>query len=466
MIGAGMAGLGAAYTLRKHELDVTVFEASPHPGGRIFGEEVEGFHIDIGSNIFMETYGTVRQVAEELGVSLKRTPVPINGGVYYNGKFHGFYGGNGLRNQWETAKTILSFQLLSPKGVWQALRCMRMLNARSHDLSFDDHSRLLDLDMEKSAAEFFESNFGTEFLEWLVGPNLSCYTFAHPEQIGVAYAMAILWHFSLNGAAWPIRPGGKGRGEFMDALVQSCDESIRISTPVRRIVLEDGRARGVITEAGFVQADAVICATTATTALKIAPALPSGISDVLRRVTYSKCCRVFFGVDSSPFPPDWYAVTFPRQTGALMIGMSNSAVLAPESVPQGKALIDALVIDKQAEELLPLNDEQVGARVLADIRKYVPAMSKTPRFIRVYRWDEAVCLAPGGMMTALAQMRRQSLNRVKGLFLAGEYMGVPSTNGALRSGIDAAVDCAAFVTHQPDRPFWRSDKPLDKASPW
>ena len=446
VVGAGMAGLGAAYTLRKHELDVIVFEASPHPGGRVFGEEVDGFHIDIGSNIFMETYGTVRLLAEELGVSLKRTPVPINGGVYHNGKFHGFYGGNRLRNQWKTAKTVLSFQVLSPQGVWQALRCLRMLNARSHDLSFDDPSRMLDLDAGENAAEFFESTFGPEFLEQVVGPTLSCYAFGYPEQVGVAYAMAILWHFSLNGAAWPIHPGGKGRGEFMDALVHACDESIRISTPVQRIVLDGGVTRGVITEAGFVEADAVICATTATTALNIAPDLPSSISDVLRRVTYSKCCRVFFGVDSSPFPPDWYAVTFPRRTGALMIGMSNSAVLAPESVPAGKALIDALVIDKQAEELLPLNDEQTGERVLAEIRNYVPAMSEEPLFTRVYRWDEAVCLAPGGMMTALSQMRRQSLKNVKGLFLAGEYMGVPSTNGALRSGIDAAVDCAAFVS--------------------
>ena len=448
VVGAGMAGLGAAYTLRKHGLDVAVFEASPHPGGRIFGEEVDGFHIDIGSNIFMETYGTVRQVAEELGISLKRTPVPIHGGVYHNGKFHGFYGGNRLRDQWKTVQTILSFQLLSPKGVWQALRFLRVLNARSHDLSFDDHSRLLALDTGESAAEFFESNFGTELLEWLIGPNLSCYTFGHPEQVGAAYAMAILWHFSLNGAAWPIRPGGKGGGEFMDALVRACDESLRVSTPVRRIVLEDGVTKGVITEAGFVEADAVICATTATTALKIAPALPSGVSDDLRRVTYSKCCRVFFGVDSSPFPPDWYAVTFPRRTGALMIGMSNSAVLAPESVPAGKALIDALVIERQAEELLALNDEQTGELVLAEIRKYVPAMSEKPLFTRVYRWEEAVCLAPGGMMRALSHMRRQSLRSVKGLFLAGEYMGVPSTNGALRSGINAAADCAAFVSRQ------------------
>lgn len=446
VVGAGMAGLGAAYTLRKHELDVVVFEASLHPGGRIFGEEVDGFHIDIGSNIFLETYGTVRQLADELGVSLTRTPFPINGGVYHNGKFHGFYGGNRLRNQWKTAQTVLSFQLLSPKGIWQALKCLRMLNAHRHDLSFDDASRLLALDTGESAAEFFESHFGTELLERLIGPNLSCYAFGHPEQIGVAYAMAILWHFSVNDAAWPIRPGGKGRGAFMDALVRVCDEDIRLSTPVRRIVLDDGVARGVITDAGFIEADAVICATTATTALAIAPDLPSGVSDVLRRVTYSKCCRVFFGVDSSPFPPDWYAVTFPRRTGALMIGMSNSAVLAPESVPEGKALIDALVIDKQAEELLALNDAQTGERILAEIRKFVPAMSEEPLFTRVYRWDEAVCLAPGGMMTALSHMRRQSLHHVKGLFLAGEYMGVPSTNGALRSGIDAAVDCAAFVS--------------------
>jgi hypothetical protein len=73
-------------------------------------------------------------------------------------------------------------------------------------------------------------------------------------------------------------------------------------------------------------------------------------------------------------------------------------------------------------------------------------MMAEPLFTRVHRWDEAVCLAPGGMMTALHRMRRQDLADVRGLFLAGEYMGIPSTNGALRSGIDTADDCAAFLS--------------------
>jgi len=446
VVGAGLAGLGAAYALRKHGLDVTVFEASSRPGGRIAVEEVDGFSIDIGANIFLETFDTVREVAAELGVPLERTRVPIHGGVYRNGKFHGFYGGDRPRDQWKTARTLLSFRLLSPRGLWQLLRFTRMLNARSGELSLEDPSRMLALDDGESAADFVASRIGSEFLDWFFGPNLSGYTFAHPDQVGAAYAMAVLWFFGLK-AGWPLRPKG-GAGAFVEALARACGPSIRTSTPVRRIVIEDGGVRGVVTEAGLVEADAVICATTATAALRLAPDLPAGIRDALGRVTYSRCCRVFFGLDSSPFPQDWYAVTFPPQTGALMLGMSNSAALAPETVPEGKALIDVLVIGRRAEELSALSHEQAGLRVLAETRKYFPAMTREPLFTRVHRWDEAVCLAPGGMMSALHRMRRQELESVKGLFLAGEYMGVPSVNGALRSGLDAAADCAASL--QPD----------------
>lgn len=444
VVGAGMAGLGAAYTLRKHGMAVTVFEASPNIGGRVAGKQIDGFHLDVGANVFLESYGTIRQLASELGVSLKRTPVPIMGGVYRNGRFHGFYGGGSPANRLKTAKTFLSFQLLSPKGLWQALRFVKTLRARANDLSFDDHWRMLDLDTGVSTTEFFESNIGVEVLERFIQPNLSSYTLGYPEEVGVAYAMAAAWNFGLNGRAWPCLPEG-GPGVLVNALARACvagGDSIRVSTPVERIVLEDGTVRGVITEAGFVEADAVVCATTATKALEIIPQLPSGIRDALRQVTYSKCCRVFFAVESSPFPADWYAVAFPRETGALMAGMSNSAVLAPETVPEGKALIDALVLGNRAEELFALSDDEASEQVLAEIRDYFPTMAE-PLFTHVHRWDEAVCLAPGGMMTALHRMRRQDLADVRGLFLAGGYMGIPSTNGALRSGMDTADDCAA-----------------------
>ena len=175
--------------------------------------------------------------------------------------------------------------------------------------------------------------------------------------------MAVAWQTGLNGVAWPCLPEG-GIGTFVDALVDACGASIRLSTPVRRIAIEGAVAKGVITDAGFTECDAVVCATTAPAVIEIAPDLPPAIGDVLRGVTYSRCCRVFFGVDSSPFPRDWYAVAFPRQTGALMTGMSNATVLAPETAPHGKAIVDALVIERQADGLFTLGDDQIRNQVL------------------------------------------------------------------------------------------------------
>ncbi|MDE0173685.1 MAG: NAD(P)/FAD-dependent oxidoreductase [Defluviicoccus sp.] len=449
VIGGGIAGLGAAFRLRRRGVPVMVFEAASTTGGRIAGAEMHGFQMDLGANIFLETYGAVREIAEELGVPLRRTRVPINGGVFFNGRLHGFYGGDRLGSRLKTLKTLLSLRLLSPRGVREALRFVRMLRARADDLSFDDPSGALDLDTGESIGEFFEKRIGTECLDRFVGPTLASYTFGRPDEVGVVYAMIAAWNFGLNGTAWPCMPE-RGPAVFVDALADACREDIRLSTPVRRIEIEDGAVKGVSIDGGFVEADAVICATTATTALRIATGLPAEIRDVLDRVTYSKCCRVFFGLQSSPLPKDWYAACFPAATGATMVGISNSAVLLPGTVPEGKTLLDALVMGKQAEELFALSDAEVGGRMLSEVRRFFPAMTEEPLFTHVHRWGEAVCLAPGGVMTALQEMRQRCLGSVHGLFLAGEYMGVPSTNGALRSGMNAAADCEAFFSRPRD----------------
>ena len=127
-----------------------------------------------------------------------------------------------------------------------------------------------------------------------------------------------------------------------------------------------------------------------------------------------------------------------------MAGMSNATVLRPESAPEGKALVDALLVEDEADRFSALDDEDAAERVLAEARRYLPEMAADPLFTRVHRWREAGCLVPGGAMKALHEVRRELPRHVQGLFLAGEYMGVPSTNGALRSGVDAAADCAEF----------------------
>ena len=88
--------------------------------------------------------------------------------------------------------------------------------------------------------------------------------------------------------------------------------------------------------------------------------------------------------------------------------------------------------------------------MLRDARKNAPPGSYLPGddeglFTRVYRWKEAVCMGQPGMFKEVAEMRRQLDRDINNLFLAGDYMRVPSVNGALASGIDAAHQVATVL---------------------
>ena len=53
IVGGGAAGLGAAYTLKKRGIQSLLLEASDHVGGRLAGDEVDGFLIDYGCGLLL-----------------------------------------------------------------------------------------------------------------------------------------------------------------------------------------------------------------------------------------------------------------------------------------------------------------------------------------------------------------------------------------------------------------------------
>lgn len=452
IVGGGTSGLAAAYTLRSrhgNELEVVVLEASDRAGGRIAGEEVDGFSISTGASVFHESYGTVQALAESLGIPLKKSPRKKGGHVYRDGKFWGVYAGGSPKQMLTTIQTILSFRLATPKAIWQAMRFFWMLKARSKDIDFQDHSRMLDLDTHESFAEFMEANSLTAYLDQTGEADINCFTAGHSEQVGAALGMAQLWLWTLNQSKRSCLPE-KGVAEFANALVGACAGSVRLSTPVQRVVVEEGDAKGVVTGGagegeGFIEADAVICATPATKALEIIPDLPSEAGRILSRVTYSSCINLAIGLDRNILPDDSHAAIFPPESGTFLTYVNNLASMAPQAAPAGKSLVYALVIGEHARKLFSLSDAEMADRIIEEIRQYLPAMPQKPLFTRIYRWPEALCLAPGGMLKEVYEMRQQDMVDLKGLFLAGDYMRMPSCNGALLSGVDAAEDCASFV---------------------
>lgn len=61
VIGAGVSGLGAAIRMRNKGHKVTVFEANPFPGGKCSSESKDGYRFDMGPSVF-----TMPQYVDEL----------------------------------------------------------------------------------------------------------------------------------------------------------------------------------------------------------------------------------------------------------------------------------------------------------------------------------------------------------------------------------------------------------------
>ena len=56
VVGAGLAGLNCAKSLAGSGIDVTVLEASDHVGGRVWSDEYEGFVLDRGFQVLLDSY--------------------------------------------------------------------------------------------------------------------------------------------------------------------------------------------------------------------------------------------------------------------------------------------------------------------------------------------------------------------------------------------------------------------------
>ncbi len=416
-------------------------------GGRLAGDRVEGFSIDTGADFFCSSYDTAFRICEELGLSLVRSQMKF--GWFRNGRWTtttpGLSVGNLIRNL--PAAHALGF--LSPRVMLPNMKLFREMFRQSEYLNFASASRLAELDGDESFGEYLERLGVTEHLQTTFRGFLEM-TMGHAEFSGAAYMLTYLSEILLNADKFHVPENGAAA--LSQALANACGDSIRVLAPVRSVVIEDGVVTGVAVDGDTIEADAVICAVPPSKALEIIPGLPDDIRQTLGNITYSSGCRVVIGLDRPPLPPGWHGALYPEDDTPLLLDRS---INLPSCTPPGKSTLDLFVGRDRAKELIPLGDEEIKRRMLSDARRNPPPGSSIPAgdeglFTRVYRWEEAVCMGPPGMFTAVANIRCRLSQDVANLFLAGDYMRVPSVNGALASGIGAAEEVADLLASPTD----------------
>jgi protoporphyrinogen oxidase len=110
IIGAGPAGLTAAYLLSKNNVDVTVLEADPvYVGGISRTATYKGFHFDIGGHRFFSKSKAVEDFWSEI-LPDDMLVRPRSSRIFYGGKFFAY--------------PLKAFEALTKLGVFKSILCL------------------------------------------------------------------------------------------------------------------------------------------------------------------------------------------------------------------------------------------------------------------------------------------------------------------------------------------------------
>ena len=443
IVGGGFAGLSAAYTLMKRGITPLLLEAGERAGGRGKGERVDGFSLDMGAFVFTSTYDTAFRICEELGLPL--VPSQMKFGHYRKGRWVTTTPESSPWNVVRHLRTAITMGFLSPSGMRSGSRVMRQMYREEPYMSFASDSPIAEIDDDESFGDYMKRLRVPEDLQVTLKGPLDM-ILGDPEPAGQALMRAYIGETMLNGGR--VSMPERGVGSLSEALATRCSEAIRVSTPVRRVVVADGTVTGVVVDGETIEADAVICAVPGTKVPELIPELPAETRRALSTTSYSTGCRVVIGLDHSPLPPGWHGALFPENDDTPLL--LDRSVFLPACAPPGKSLLDLLIGRDRAKQLIPLDDEEIKRELLGAARRKAPPGSALPGddeglFYRVYRWEQALCMGTPGMLAEMANVPGQLAGSIDNLFLAGDYMGVPSVNGALSSGERAAHEVADLL---------------------
>jgi protoporphyrinogen/coproporphyrinogen III oxidase len=453
IIGGGISGLSAAYTIEEKRqsgtpVEYVLFESSPRLGGVLVTDRVDGCLVEAGPDSFLTEKPWAADLCRKIGLgdqligsndSERKTYIVARGKLVVMP--------DGLMFM---VPTKILPTVFSP--LFSLRTKMRMAAEWFHP----PHKASAD----ETVAEMVERHYGSEMVDLLADPLLSGVYGGEASQLSVRavlprFADMESKHGSLGramlaarkkmGAApnVPARPLFSslkdGMQQMTDALVARLDaNALRKSSPVQSAVPQDN---GWTICAGYEtdHFDAVIIATPTHATSAVLQTADENLSRELGEIQYSSSVTVTLGYDEKvrrSLPPG-FGFLVPRNEGRRMLAATFVHNKFPHRAPENRALVRCFLGGARDERILQSSDEEILEIVRRELRQIIgTALNAEPRFARVYKWKSAMAQYSVGHLERLQRIEalRQKL---PGLALAGNgYSGI-GVPDCVRSGADA-----------------------------
>ena len=422
VVGAGVAGLTAAYRLKRKGFRVVVYEASERAGGVIRTERRDGYLAELGPNSMNDAGGAVSELFTQLGLD-----------------------GSRVEAQREAKKRYIVRKgklVALPTSPSQLLTTRLLSNGAKLAIFGEPMVEPGDSPMEESVATFVRRRFNQEVLDYVANPFVGGIYAGDPEQLSARHALPRLHdlehtHGSVMKALGQMLRAGSGPAgtagpapvsfagglqEIPVALTRELRPELRLKAPVTQI---RSGPKGWTVSAAYQASelyDAVIYAAPAHRADEVDLAFEGGDRvKTLGSIDHPPVAVLALGFrrEDVAHKLDGFGFLVPDVERRNVLGAIFSSTVFPGRAPAGHVLLTAFVGGVRNPDLANADLSTLTARVLDDLRLLLGVRGE-PTFRTFHLWPKAI------PQYALSYSRFKEImddaeRRNPGLALTGSY---------------------------------------------
>jgi oxygen-dependent protoporphyrinogen oxidase len=447
IIGAGIAGLAAAWELASRGLRPLVLEGSHRAGGSILTEHLDGFVIDAGPDALLIQKPAAIALCRELGLGDRLFPTltPRTAFIVRHGRLVPLPEASVLG-----IPTRIAPFVTTPLFSWAGKARMAIELVLPHRRGDED----------ESIGSFMRRRFGRETVTWLAEPLLAGIHAGDVERLSMRALFPRLVEAeqksgsvirSLRSIDARAAPDGAflslpgGIGEMVDALVTQLPVgTIRCGSTV--VGIEGPGPFAIRLAAGeTIHARAVIMAAPAWVAASVLDSLDCDVAELCRGIPDVSSATIVFGVRRDDVRLSLVGSGFvvPRPERRTLMAASFVSSKWPHRAPEGYVLLRGFLGGAHDPHVLQRTDEEMTRAAWEELATRLDIVGR-PVLTRVYRWPRATAQYTVGHQVRVAALDTKLASR-PGLFITGSSFrgsGIPDSIADARA---VASRAAMFI---------------------
>lgn len=475
IVGAGLGGLSFSATLAKYGKKVLVIEKHDKVGGYATSFIRGDFRFDASLHNIGPIYGPLKEIFEDIGILDKIKYVPFENFQRIIFPDHNINIPKGIDNFIEILSEYFPEEKEGIKKLFNELRHIRKgfdefeymsLSGNPEDLINPmmavAYPQFIEL-AQISFGEFMDKYINDKSLKGIIG-NVWWYFGSPPSTIAsLLYSVQSAGYIEYSGGN--IEGTSQSLSNSLEEIIIANHGKIILNTEVKKVLIEDKKAEGVLTDQGEIfYSDMIITNIGARNTLKISD--EDQIKKRYKRKVDNQeislsALQLYLGLDCNPkdlgmkdhtftvfFTYDHdenYKNIIEGKYDKAFFCCLNYSFFDKTAAPEGKGILNIFTLDhiknweNLSENQYRIKKEKVIDIIIKKAEKYIPDLSRhivvkelgTPRTMHKYTFNpDGSIYGPSLIVEQAGMLRLQPITPVKGLFIVGSSIypggGYPS----------------------------------------